>query len=479
MKQVLFLILCCTGLIRAGEWVLPWVAENEGVWSSELVLNYHGQGVANVSLTAVRADGTNQTVLKQLTADTQWTIQAATLFDVLGYGPGYSVFVEADVSELTAAVRVASLNTASGFSPSMGSAIPLASTGSDLVFPLLPADGFSAPVIVNLSQDPVVVTVAAYTDQGFYDDVTREIQGRRPLVGLISEFFPELDRSAWLRVSAKGVLAGANFSFNGLREPSLVNAEAGVIFGDEGLDPLMAALDTSALLAWSFHQGTASLFTNKQKKMDCPEISLELNAMNPFLVARLDWGSGCATAGGATRSGSIDLEMSREGGLQDAAWMSGQIAFNNFTTSYEGAETRVLGSAGIEASMLSPNFSLFADMQLDGDTPIWESAGSLALQTTLSGAIADGLMTLRGHVRAEVDVTYAWFVDATILSGDPLIFDYAVCPWPIDGSMQVQANYSGKTLSGTVDFGTGSCASATLTLAGVSREINLNEVFQP
>ena len=78
-----------------------------------------------------------------------------------------------------------------------------------------------------------------------------------------------------------------------------------------------------------------------------------------------------------------------------------------------------------------------------------------------------------GSINLEVDTLYAYSLTADVSSGDPLIYDFAVGLWPIDGAIDFTLVYTGLRVRGTLDFGTGDCGTANLTVQGQTQVIPL------
>lgn len=461
----------------AGEWVIPWVANKDDAWASELVFNNLSSEAQTVQLTAVRTSGESQNASLQIPAYAQVTQSAGALFGELGSGSGYSVFISSESEALSSAVRVAYVGTETGFSPAMGQASNVKHSSLKLVFPTMPADGFSAPTIVNLSESPATVSLKAYTATGpTSDEVTITIPGRTPWADVITNVMPDLTDGAYLIATSDQAILGANFSFNSLVEPSMINAHASPAIGNEAIMPLLSALDATATMADAYTMGTAAVFAGKVKRA-CPEVTSEVNPADPenFVVASLDFGVGCNTDAGVYHAGSINLHLAREGGLT-GTWLTGSLSFDQFFSHYDGSESNLDGTVALEGSAISQNFSLIADLTLSAASAVFGSSGDMTITGQMSGNLAENTFRVYGNIAVDVATIYTWIASAVVDAGDPLIYDYEACQWPSDGRIDYQVDYSGVRTDGYLDFGTGNCQTATLNMNGREETIDLSTV---
>lgn len=480
---VLFLILSLQVTLLAGDWVLPWMANRDAQWASEIVINNHSTADAMVTLQAVRPDGSSQTAEVMLPATAQQVFNAGELFSALGSGSGYAVFISSENDSLTAAVRVASLNTASGFSASMGEAIPFAQTADQLLYPLIPAEGFAGVVVVNPSDQVVNATVAAYTAHGsFGEPVTLSINPRTPISNLVSGdsgLFPNLAEPAYLLVQADGPLAGAEFYFNDLLEPSMINALANVAVDETLLNPLFVTLETMSTVNQSMDTSIDGLSSKTSSKMDCPDSNVNVNITEPesLITANLDWGTGCTNRFGVYHAGSIDLNFQRQGSLLSGGWMNGSLSFNQFQTKYLGSTASINGTTIIQADTDSKNFSWTGKWQASADTAIYGTASSMSSNVALLVNGVDDNLIGTGSVNIVIDTYYDSSIQAFVDPADPLVYNYDTCIWPASGRIDFEIDYANYTYRGYVDFGTGDCNTATVSLRGVSSEFYLPGLY--
>lgn len=478
MKRIICAVqmLVLTVPVWAGDWVLPWVATKDGEWRSEIVINNLSDTTATVGMTAVRPSGEQETELVTVPPFSQWASAARDLFVDLGSGSGYTVFCSADVDSMTIAARVASEQAASGFSPSMGSAVDEKHAATTLVYPTMPADGFSAPAVVNLGQEEATVQISAFTATGqFGETFHTTIPGRTPYANVVTNLFPGLSEGAYLVVRSNTAVVGANFSFNTGLEPSMITAVPGTEVDTTVIEPLLAGLATTATVADVYNMSTSTIY---DKRRDCPDVTSDVSLTNPeqFIVASVDYGSGCTDALGVYHSGSLGLNLAREGGLS-GGWMTGAMTFNNFESRYNGNAAEVDGAVALEGSTISKNFTLIADLQISADAPTFETSGDLAIDAMLNVNLSDTVFRVFGNLTTVVDALYIYDLNAVIASSDPLIYDYLACQWPSDGRIDFVLHYSGRKTAGWLDFGTGSCTTVTLNMRNQQQTIDLNGLY--
>ena len=81
MKRI-FLLIFCLNVIFAGDFVIPWVAEQPGVYTSTLVINNHGNIPLDITLIAVKMDGQSNT--QNRTIDAFGYFRQANIFFLKG-----------------------------------------------------------------------------------------------------------------------------------------------------------------------------------------------------------------------------------------------------------------------------------------------------------------------------------------------------------------------------------------------------------
>lgn len=468
------------------EWVLPWVANRDGAWASELAINNHSAYTVEVELEAIRPSGERETVRDiALPPWGQWVADAGTTFPSLGSGSGYVVFIRADTETLSAAVKVSSLNTASGDSPSLGAAVLTAQATNRLVFQFMPYSpgAAAAPVIVNVTDQDATVEISAYsaTGQAKLASISREIPGRTPFADVMDNLFPQVDEPTYLVVSSDVALVGMAFNFNVLREPSMINAQPSTIIEEEDVYPLIATLETATVLTNSFNISTADLFDLKNadaKRDDCPQSDIDIDRTNAesYINATFDWGSGCVNLFGIYHSGSIHLQMEREGTLQTGGWMNGTLDFDQFNTRFLGSQLSIDGTTHAEGSTRSNNFTLSGSWSASASIPLYWIYGNFDSETLLSVNNKGSHYEVYGHLSVRLSAYYGMSLLGEISQQDPLKYKFANCPWPTSGRIAVTVTY-GYTVSGWLDFGTGDCNTAELNISGQSLLLYLPGIY--
>ena len=222
------MMLMCSWLSLAGEWLLPWVANKDGAWASEIAINNHSDVDVTVTLVAVRPDGQSETVSGiQVPAYGHYRVQAGSLFESLGSGSGYCVYVYSESDRLSAAAKISSTNTSSGDSPALAHAVMLSDAGPNWLIPFMPysSGGASAPVLVNIGDYPAHVTLTAFGGSGVpLGESTMMIEPGLPFADTMDSLFAGVTESSYLRIQSDGLILGMAFNFNQLREPSAMLA---------------------------------------------------------------------------------------------------------------------------------------------------------------------------------------------------------------------------------------------------------------
>lgn len=224
--------------------VFPWISKNAGIFESIVIANNLSDTPITVTLTARRNDPSqqSQTVMRTIPAYGFLQERAATLFDNLGSGPGYSVTLDSPTSRVSGQWVTNNLLADSGLSPSQGLAVvkPTANTapqvraGKSMMLGYLPLnDAFtSAPVLVNLGEDPTDITLSFFRENGelvLRDSTT--LQGlvtHLPAATLANALVPENSGDVYLIAeSASTPITGVVFVFNTeFFEPAIGNGAA-------------------------------------------------------------------------------------------------------------------------------------------------------------------------------------------------------------------------------------------------------------
>lgn len=475
----LFSLLACSLSLIAGNQTIPWIANKDGEWSSQIILNNPGLTSADVTLQAVRADGSSHDATLTLNAGQQQVLIPTQVFSSLGSGSGFSLFISSESSDISAAVRVASLNAASGFSPAMATAVRDEHASNRLIYPVMPIDGFSALVITNLDNQQTHVSITAHTESGVYGaPVELTVEARRPTALLLSTLFPELTDNAYVVVEADGSVVGSNFSFNAELEPSMINAHEAPASQTVIVSPLLTSISTMNAVGEGYTSATEGVYSKVLSKRACPEVTTDivLNDPETYLTATIDYGDGCTTTSGIHRSGSMELALGRQGSLSTGALLSGSLSLNALTTQYQGNDTTVAGSIHAQGSTLSANFGVNGSLAISGTSSLFQTSGEAILDVMLQGQVGDGFLSFYGVMDVVVETTYAYDVTGTINDAAPLIYT-TECPWPTSGIIHITAIQSRRTYTGTLDFGTGDCHTATATINGVTETIDLSDYY--
>lgn len=471
MKWFSLLVLCCAPVF-GGEWLLPWVSNLDGAWKSTLIVNNHAAETVRFDLTAMRPDGTTQSISAiEVGPLGQWTGDAGSVFAELGSGGGYSVFVRSDSDQLSTAVAVASLNTASGDSPALTAGINTRMLGNRLVFPVMqdPDTGFAAPVIVNLDTTDAAVSLRAMGPNGqIGETMALTVPAGRPIAELTSSLWPNLDETTYLLAESTTRIGGAAFAFNAIREPSMTLAQPAGTPNTDDLDTMLASLGAMSSVLQVYAEGG----DGESGKMDCPEIAINNDLQSGSLQIEADWGAGCTNSLGVTHAGSISFLFQFVSAGSFPTWLSGDLTLSQFQTSYQGQSSTFDGQVHAEADINSLNLSAsgLLTAQVSG-VESWY--GSYASRFSLSAHhVGDARYNLYGDFFIEVTDTEYASMQALVSSSDPLRYDFSLCPWPVSGKVDIRIFY-GYPMPGSVDFDTGDCNTAVVTIAGQSETIQL------
>jgi len=237
----------------AYQWVFPWVASQDARWNSQVVVTNSSDRDANVTLTAVRPDGAQQTVSQPVPAgqSSAWTARA--LFDELGSGSGYAVFMSSSEPALSGRYLVFSETAVTANSPSAGEAIPMAkaTTMFSAAFLSPNPDQFSAVVAVNTGSETATLDVAATLVTGpskriRYKETTVTVGAGHPVILNASELFSGLSGQLNMTVHSSQPLVANIFFYNSAFEPAIASVE----------DISQAAPRIPALTDADFHEVT-------------------------------------------------------------------------------------------------------------------------------------------------------------------------------------------------------------------------------
>jgi len=474
-------------MILADTWVLPWVANKDGAWASEMVINNNSSEAITISLEAIRPNLENETVSGiQIPAKGQKVLKAGQTFTKLGSGSGYAVFIRGENLNITSAVKVMSLATASGDSPALGYGTRVEQGATQIAFQFLPftQGGAAAPVIVNLSNATAHLELMLYGQDGTLVG-TKEmtLAAYAPFADVVTNMFPDSSSNSYLIVKSDIPIAGMSFNFNTIREPSTMNAEAVAIeFTEEDMAALISTIETTGKASSSYVTATSSIFGAKTyDKVDstCPTVDVDVNITNSesFIQARFDWGEGCTNIFGVYAKGAIDLNMAREGKATDAAWMNGTLAFDDYEVKYMASNFALDGYLHMEGSIRSDNFTLNGEWTGHAVSPFYGVHASYQSSSYLSINKKDDHHEVYGNLSVYASQYTYFSMEGKIQQSDPLIYNYETCPWPTSGKMSLMINW-GYPVSGFIDFGTGDCNTAIVNIAGAQVVMYLPGIYE-
>ena len=207
--------------------VFPWVT-NQTQFRSQIAINNLNATSVTVTLTATRPSGSvpdQDTVQVMLNPVEQVVMSAADLFPDLGDGSGFMVRLTSADDNITGAFVVSGTGSPSGSSPAQANVFAAAEANPLILFNFLniSAEGFSAPVVINMGTT-ATVTFHAYQDGNEVATVERLIEGGRPLAELAQTLFAGVSGNLFVVAESAQPLLGVAFIFNLDREPSMANA---------------------------------------------------------------------------------------------------------------------------------------------------------------------------------------------------------------------------------------------------------------
>jgi len=216
--------------------IFPWVTNTE-LFRSRLVINNLSGNPAEITLQAFRSSGESETAILEMDPMQQGVFPASDLFQELGEGRGFTVYLTSDSDRIRGQLVVLGTGSPSGASPAQADVVELSQASPRLIFNYLtvgPSQDPSAPVLINPNDDPVSVSLQAYQGSQLAAEATRTIGPSLPLAETTSDIFPQLDGSVFLIATSDQPLLGVAFLFNQNREPALANAaELDFVPGDD------------------------------------------------------------------------------------------------------------------------------------------------------------------------------------------------------------------------------------------------------
>ncbi len=222
------LLVLCTSVFAQQTLNYPWVTFND-LFDSEIVINNLDMQTAQVTLTATRSSGENQTAMRTIEPASQWVEGASSLFPDFEPGSGFSVMLNSESNAVTGSFRVFGRGTASGNSPAQASVVSLTDASNIQLFNYLPipdsAPANSAVVVVNTSDVEANVTFWGFSASQPAQQVTYQIPPQQPLAQLVTDLFPGTTGSMYVITEGDQPLTGMAFIFNEYLEPSMDNPQ--------------------------------------------------------------------------------------------------------------------------------------------------------------------------------------------------------------------------------------------------------------
>ncbi|MDJ0841335.1 MAG: peptidoglycan DD-metalloendopeptidase family protein [Acidobacteriota bacterium] len=216
-----------------------WISSNDA-FESILIANNPGNTEADVILTALREDGSTETTTRTIQPHGFLEEKASSLFPAMHGGSGYTVRLESQTGGLRGRWVTNNLQTASGRSPSQGVAVRLPEdgkpigqrVGQEVLFGYLPVtEGtISAPVVVNLGEEPADVTLFFYDAAGaLVKTDTESLHGlvpHRPFARVANQLAGDEENLHMVARCEDAPITGVSFVFNGGLEPAIGNVTA-------------------------------------------------------------------------------------------------------------------------------------------------------------------------------------------------------------------------------------------------------------
>jgi len=223
--------------------VYPWISNNTR-FDSSMIINNRNCLPIDVTMEARRHGGDMEVIERRIPPGGFLEESAGSLFPGLGEGPGYCVTVRANQAGLFGRWVSNNRDTPSLASPSQGVGIqipgdlmpplpPNARVGTSLLYGFLPleSNSFSAPVMVNVGNEPTDIDLYFYSRTGDLlkkvDKAVADLLPFEPFAAVSSQYLSGMTVSATSMVahSKDQPITGVAFIFNSLGEPALGNAE--------------------------------------------------------------------------------------------------------------------------------------------------------------------------------------------------------------------------------------------------------------
>ncbi len=211
------------GLESSPRLLYPWVSNRAGQFESVLIANNYSDRPIQVTLTANRGQEPPETIVRPIPARGFLEEKASSLFPRLGSGAGYAVTLSAPTDRVRGRWVTNNLQAASGQSPSQGVAVRLdqdnSRLGETLMYGFLPLSDnlISAPVLVNVSEAPIDVTLRFFDadgNQAALEELT-DLPPFTPFAQTANALVPEATGDLYMVAeSSGGPITGVSFIFN-------------------------------------------------------------------------------------------------------------------------------------------------------------------------------------------------------------------------------------------------------------------------
>lgn len=232
MKYSLLVLLMATTVMAWAQTdlVYPWVTNNANFRGTVIINNLNTEQV-QVDLTATRPAGndpqTAQATL-MLSAFEQRVVTAADLFPDLGDGQAFTIRLTSTASNIEGGFINVGTQSSTGSSPSQANVLNASDASNVLLFNYMfidDAQGFSAPVVVNMGDTTADVNFYAYQNgMQVSGPVTFSVEAGTPFADVAANLAPGVTGDIMLVAESSNSLLGTVFVFNPALEPSMADA---------------------------------------------------------------------------------------------------------------------------------------------------------------------------------------------------------------------------------------------------------------
>ena len=239
MKYVLFLFFL-QPIVHAEEihqWAFPWIANQDGQWSTHLIITNPSQDPSTYTLKAYRGDGQTQEIQGTIAANITKIIKTGEIFDQLGSGSGYSVYLSSTNSQLRSEYLLWGLSENMPGSPASGKALPLNSKQYQWSLDVLSrqSSSFSAVVVVNPNDANQEISWSAFTSQNKKSMVkkTLSLKPWEPTIIILNEVLPNETDMLRMEIQGEFPLLATGFLFSPNREPAIIEAQENIVLPND------------------------------------------------------------------------------------------------------------------------------------------------------------------------------------------------------------------------------------------------------